>query len=110
MDSDALSMSILMSIRRLQSNRMKTLPLLVFVLLIYGCGNKVWVKEGATQKDFDRDKALCIEKSHTGPKTSKAAPSEKTADPKKFSTCMSELGYGLEYDRPLDPRLFWRRD
>jgi len=89
---------------------MKTLPLLVFVLLLFGCFDKVWVKDGATQKDFERDKTLCIEKSSAAPGPPATAPSEKTADPKKFSACMSELGYVLEYDRPLNPRRFWRRD
>jgi hypothetical protein len=82
----------------------------MFVLLLFGCFDKVWVKDGATRKDFGRDKALCIEKSHGGPEPSSTAPTEDTADPKKFSACMVELGYVLEFDRPLNPRRFWRRD
>ena len=85
---------------------MKVLPL-VLVLLIVGCSQKVWVKEGATYKDFNRDKALCVEKSQIE-KT--ASPTEESADPKKYAACMVELGYALEYDRPLNPKRFWRRD
>ena len=85
------------------------MPLLVLLLVIAGCSDKVWVKPGATQKDFTRDKALCMAKSHAG-RPSENAPTEETADPKKFSACMEELGYTLEYDRPLNPRRFWRRD
>ena len=89
---------------------MKGLPVLGFALLIVGCGDKVWVKEGATYKDFDRDKSLCIEKSHVGSEPAASMPNEETADSKKFSACMVELGYELEYERPLNPRRFWRRD
>ena len=88
---------------------MKVFPL-VLVLLIVGCSQKVWVKEGATYKSFGRDKALCLEKSQVGPKTASTKPTEATADPEKYSACMVELGYTLEYDRPLNPKRFWRRD
>jgi len=82
----------------------------VLVLAASGCTDKVWVKEGATYRDFDRDKALCIKRSQVGPETASAEPSEANADPEKFSACMVELGYELEYERPLNPRRFWVRE
>jgi len=92
------------------SLRIKTIPLVVVIALMVGCSDKVWVKEGATQSDFSRDKGLCIEKTHVEQSTSSGAPSEKTADPEKFATCMTDLGYALEYERLLNPRRLWRRD
>jgi len=94
----------------LRVDPMKRLPVLGLVILLAGCTDKVWVKEGATYKDFDRDKALCMQKSQVGRENASPQPSEDTADPKKFAACMAELGYELEYDRPLNPRRFWRRD
>lgn len=93
-----------------EGSRVKTLLLLALIVLTFGCGDKVWVKQGATQKDFGRDKALCIEKTHVEQQVSITKPSEETADPKKFAECMTALGYELEYNRPLNPRRFWRRD
>lgn len=89
---------------------MKKLSMLGLAVLGFGCTDKVWVKAGATYKDFDRDKALCIEKSQVEPTSAAHTPTEETADPKKFAACMVALGYELEYDRPLNPRRFWKRD
>ena len=81
----------------------------MLALGIVACGDKVWVKAGATKKDFNRDKALCVENVNKSQGISPPT-SEDAADPKKFAECMEALGYALEYEQQFNPRRYWRRD
>jgi hypothetical protein len=39
---------------------MKTTTLMIAALLLTGCAQKVWMKDGATAGDFERDKSACM--------------------------------------------------
>lgn len=58
------------------------------ILLLTGCASKVWVKDGATAADFNRDKSACMAET--------ARAGEPILAAMFLPDCLKGRGYTLE--------------